>query len=307
MAKKKKNIADGSGDMDAIRLPDQKKIRALNTESRRGSAVNQYAESLFSTDKSRHQGSFERAIAYEDPGRNLTLVPNDEEEEEEEDITEFAARNVPKATGLNRGVKLGGQYVRKKTIVIWCVVAVTFLLAMMFAFPPIFADDTDNSKVLENQDIFKDMGMTGLKAYASAHYYVNSEKAFSSEKAENYRVVNLAFTARNLSPFTVEIPKFVVTKVDPLYEDHICYVASGSVNENNEDVPETIPAFSSKKINIQVLVNVSDLSEAQFNEAVSSMIISTQGMNKKVFGLSIPCVPYFIFVSDNISLSLDTK
>ena len=99
MAKKKKNIADGSGDMDAIKLPDKKKIKALNTETRRGSAMNQYADSLFSTDKSRHQGSFERAIAYEDPGRNLTLAPDDEEEEEEEDITEFAARNVPKATG----------------------------------------------------------------------------------------------------------------------------------------------------------------------------------------------------------------
>ena len=77
MAKKKKNIADGSGDMDPIKLPDQKKIRALNTETRRGSAMNQYADSLFSNDKSRKQGSFERAIQYEDPGRNLTFVPDD--------------------------------------------------------------------------------------------------------------------------------------------------------------------------------------------------------------------------------------
>ncbi len=305
MAKKKKrNTADGSGDMDAIKLPDQKKIRELNTETRRGSAVNQYAESLFSTDKSRHKGSFERAIQYEDPGRNLTLVPEEEEEEEEEDITEFAARSVPKATGLNRGVKLGGQYVRKKTIVIWCVVAVTFLLAMMFAFPPIFSDDTENSKVLTDANVFSQMGMTELKAYASSHYYVNSEKAFSSEKMDNYRVVELSFTARNLSPFTVEIPKFVVTKVDPLYKDHIAYIKSGSVNENGEDVPETIPAFESKKIKIEVLVNVEDLKEQQFNDAVTSMIISTEGMNKKVFGLSVPCVPYFIFVSNNISLDL---
>ncbi len=305
MAKKKKKISDGSGDMDPIKLPDKKKINALNTETRRGSAMNQYADSLFSNDKSRHQGSFERAILYEDPSMNLrppTL--DDEDEDEEEDITEFAAREIPKATGLNRGVKLGGQYVRKKTIVIWCVVAVSFLLLMMFAFPPIIADDTDNSKVITDRNVFSEMGMTELKAYASAHYYVNSEKAFSSEKNENYRVVNLAFTARNLSPFTVEIPKFVVTKIDPRYEDAVAYISSGSVDDDGKDVPVTVPAFGTKKINIEVLVNITDLSEKQFNEAITSMIISTEGMNKKVFGLSVPCVPYFIFVSNNISLDM---
>ena len=303
--KKKKNIADGSGDMDPIKLPDQKKIRALNTETRRGSVINQYADSLFSTDKSRHQGSFERAIQYEDPGRNLTLVPDEEEEEEEEDITEYAAREIPKATGLNRGVKLGNQYVRKKTIVIWCIVAVSFLLFMMFAFPPIFTDDNENSEVLYDKNVFEKMGMTELKAYASTHYYVNSEKAFSSEKMENYRVVKLSFTARNLSPFKVEIPKFVVSKVDPLYEDKIAYVSSGSVDDSGNDIPVTVPAFSSKKIEIEVLVNVVDIDERQFNDALSSMIISTKGMTKNVLGMKIPCVPYFIFVSNDLSLSFN--
>lgn len=305
MAKKKKKITDGSGDMDSIRLPDKKDIYALNTPKHRGTAMNQYAESLFSNDKSRYQGSFERAIQYEDPGRNMTLVPEDEQEEEEEDITEFAAKAIPKATGLNRGVKLGNQYVRKKTIVIWIVVAVTFLLFMMFAFPPIIADDTDNSEVLYNKNVFEKMGMTELKAYASAHYYVNSEKAFSSEKAENYRVVKLAFTARNLSPFTVEIPKFVVTKVDPRYEDNIAYVSTGTVDSNGNDIPLTVPAFGSKKIEVEVLVNVAEIDERQFNEAISSLILSTKGMTKNVFGMKIPCIPYFIFVSDNMSLSLD--
>ena len=60
-----------------------------------------------------------------------------------------------------------------------------------------------------------------------------------------------------------------------------------------------------KKIKIRVDVNVAEMSEKEFNEALSSMIISTKGMNKKVFGLSVPCVPYFIFVSNNISLALD--
>ena len=166
-------------------------------------------------------------------------------------------------------------------------------------------DDLDNSKVLEHQDIFKDMGMTELKAYASAHYYVHSQKAFNSERSENYRVVELAFNARNLSPFTVEIPKVVVTKIDPLYEDHIAYVKVGSVDENGKDVPETIPAFSSKKITVQILVEITELSEREFNDAIASMILSTEGMNKKVLGMSIPCVPFFMFVSNNISLELN--
>lgn len=304
--KKKKNIADGSGDMDPIKLPDQKKIRALNTETRRGSAMNQYADSLFSNDKSRKQGSFERAIAYEDPGRNLTLAPEEEEEEEEEDITEFAARQVPKATGLNRGVKLGGQYVRKKTIVMWCVLALSFLLIMMFAFPPIISDDVDGSKTAQDVDIFKDMGTTELKKYASEHYSVNAdmEKFFTSEKSDNYRVAELSFNVRNLSPFKVEIPKFVVSKVDAPYKNKIGYIQS-EIGEDGKDVPITIPAFSSKKIKIRVVVNVAEMSEKEFNDALSSMIISTKGMNKKVFGLSVPCVPYFIFVSNNISLDLN--
>lgn len=303
--KKKKNMADGSGDMDPIKLPDQNKIRELNAETRRGSAVNQYAESLFSTDKSRHKGSFERAIQYEDPGRNMTLVPDDQDEEEpEEDITEFAARSVPKATGLNRGVRFAGQYVKKKTIVIWCVVVISFLLLMMFAFPPVITDDTENSRVLQDVNVFGQMGMTELKSYASAHYYVNSEKAFSSEKSENYRVVNLSFSARNLSPFTVEIPKVVVSKVKSKYEDSIAYVSCGSVDENGNDVPITVPAFGTKQIDVKVLVNVEKLDEQQFNEAVTTMVLSTEGMNKKVFGLSIPCMPYYIFVSDNILLDM---
>lgn len=309
MTKKKKNLLDGSGDMDPIKLPDQKKIRSLNTETRRGSAMNQYADSLFSNDKSRRQGSFERAIAYEDPGRNLTLAPAEEEEEEEDDITEFAARAIPKATGLNRGVKLGGQYVKKKTIVMWCVIAVTFLLLMMFAFPPIIGDDVENSKVIANVNIFEDMGSTELKKYASEHYALNPDlsnldKAISSEKAESYRVVELAFTARNLSPFKVEIPRFVITKVDPLYTDHIAYIQT-DLDEKGKDVPITIPAFSSKKITIKVVVNITDMNEDDFNKAITSMIISTKGMNKKVFGLSVPCVPYFIFVSNSISLDMN--
>ena len=306
MAKKKKNIADGSGDMDPIKLPDQKKIKALNTETRRGSAMNQYADSLFSNDKSRKQGSFERAIQYEDPGRNLTLVPDDEEEEEEDDLTEFAARQMPKATGLNRGVKLGGQYVRKKTIVKWCVIAVAFLLAMMFAFPPIISDDVDASKVDDSFDIFKDMGTTELKKYASEHYAVNAdlEKFFTSEKSDNYRVAELSFKVRNLSPFKVEIPKFVVSKVDSQYSNNIGYIET-DLDENGKDIPVTVSAFSTEKITIRVVINTAEMTEKELNEAVSSMIISTKGMNKKVFGISIPCVPYFIFVSNNIWLDLD--
>lgn len=310
MAKKKKrNIADGSGDMDAIKLPDQKQLKELNAETRRGSAVNQYAESLFSTDKSRHKGSFERALQFEDPSMNLApkKVVEQEEEEEEEDITEYAAKAMPKATGLNRGIRIGKLYIKKKTIVIWCVTVGVLLLFMLFAFPPIITNDTDGSKVKKDANVFSEMGMTELKAYAAAHHYVNSEKALSSEKHENYRVVNLAFTARNLSPFTVEIPKFVVNKIDKKYKDTVAYIASGDVDANGKDVPISIPAFSSLTINIEVLVNVEDIDENEFNDAVTSMVISTEGMNKKVFGLSIPCLPYYIFVSDDIVLDMSLE
>jgi hypothetical protein len=121
---------------------------------------------------------------------------------------------------------------------------------------------------------------------------------------ENYRVVKLVYNARNLSPFKVEIPKFVVKKVEAQYEDRIAYISMADKKENGDQAPVEIPAFSSKEITIEVLVNVADISEKEFNEAVSSMIIATEGMNKKVFGLSVPCIPSFVFVSNNILLDM---
>ena len=77
------------------------------------------------------------------------------------------------------------------------------------------------------------------------------------------------------------------------------------LDENGKDIPVTVSAFSTEKITIRVVINTAEMTEKELNEAVSSMIISTKGMNKKVFGISIPCVPYFIFVSNNIWLDLD--
>ena len=155
-------------------------------------------------------------------------------------------------------------------------------------------------------DIFKDMGTTELKKYASEHYAVNAdlEKFFTSEKSDNYRVAELSFKVRNLSPFKVEIPKFVVSKVDSQYSNNIGYIET-DLDENGKDIPITVSAFSTEKITIRVVINTAEMTEKELNEAVSSMIISTKGMNKKVFGISIPCVPYFIFVSNNIWLDLD--
>lgn len=303
MAKKKKTTP-GSGDMDSIRLPSKKEIYSLNTPKHRGSITNQYAESLFSNDKSQHQGSFERAILYEDPAMNLRR-PGEEEEEPEDDFSDFNAREIPKATGLNRGVKLGNQYVKKKTIVIWVSVAVAFLLFMIFAFPPVISDNTDDSTVEKDANVFRNMSITELKAHASTHYSMVSEKAFESEKAENYRVVKLVYNARNLSPFKVEIPKFVLTKIDPRYEDKIGYITMAEKTKNGDQKAAIIPAFGSKEIVVEVMVNVVDMDEKQFNDAIASMIISTEGMNKKVFGLSVPCIPSFVFVSNNMLLDLN--
>lgn len=290
--------------MDSIRLPNRKEIYSLNTPKHRGSAINQYAESLFSKDEGYHQGKFERAILYEDPAMNLKDPRLDAEDEQEEDFSDFNAREVPKATGLNRGVKLGSQYVKKKTIVIWCVVAVSFLLAMMFAFPPIVSDDVDNTTSVE-KNIFEKMSMTELKAHASTHYSIGSEKAFNSEKKENYRTVRLAFSAKNLSPFKVEIPKFVLTKIDPRYSDKVAYISMAQTDSKGEQIPVVIPGFSSKKFEVDVLMNIEDMDSEQFNEAVRSMVISTEGMNKKVFGMSLKCVPSYVFVSNSIELDLD--
>ena len=304
MAKKKKSDPT-RGDMDSIRLPNRKEIYSLNTPKHRGLAINQYAESLFSKDDGYHQGKFERAIHYEDPAMNLNDPRLDAEDEQEEDFSDFNAREIPKATGLNRGVKLGNQYVKKKTIVIWVSVAVAFLLFMIFAFPPVISDNTDDSTVEKDANVFRNMSITELKAHASTHYSMVSEKAFESEKAENYRVVKLVYNARNLSPFKVEIPKFVLTKIDPRYEDKIGYITMAEKTKNGDQKAAIIPAFGSKEIVVEVMVNVVDMDEKQFNDAIASMIISTEGMNKKVFGLSVPCIPSFVFVSNNMLLDLN--
>ena len=65
-----------------------------------------------------------------------------------------------------------------------------------------------------------------------------------------------------------------------------------------------ISAFSVKTVTVEVLMNVHELNAEQFDAAMTSLVIRTNGMRKKLGPISIPTVPAFVFVNDSLEYHL---
>ncbi len=296
------------GSMDSISTPDTDKIIALS-DPKFGNKddINSKADQIFIGDKRVRQDRFDRATkSYDDVSLHTAEELEQMRRDKENDLMRYAANKpVQAATGLSKGTKIGHSYVKKSTIVKLVVILVAGLLVLILFFPPFFSSNSDMSKVKFDDDPFEGMGMTDFKTYAAANYSVYNESAFSSEDPENYRVVDLVFTIRNTSPLELKIPQYDIFRVSGDYKDAVCYAASVKKNSDGKVVGDLIPGFSSKEVTVRVLVNVSDMDDAQFDDCVSSLIISTEGAEKKITKSTyIPCIPAFMPVSNNISLSL---
>lgn len=275
--------------MDSIKIPDQAKIDSLHD----GFNTKKVAQSKSLDDFAAITApSFDKATKVETPVRS---------EEKQDDADDFIPKPDPNRRANNIGVKIGKRYIAKTKlakIIVSCVVAVAVIL---FFFPPVVTNNTDESGS-ESRNIFSSMGLSELKEDIYKNKNVYDDGALSSEKSENYRICTIALNISNMTPFELKIPGYSIASADSSYKTRFAYAAS--VKEGGD----IIPPFSNEPVKVEVLVNVADLDERQFDEAVTSLVLKTTGMKKKIGSSTYcPCLPAFVFVSNAVSFQLEAE
>jgi len=289
--------------MDSIAVPDTEKIKKLSDPKFHGSEANRQADAIFDGNRFNKVGDFDRATKFYGSMEEKRL------ELEKDDPNDFIPKpdlNKKAPDKMNMGVKVGSSYVKRKKVVLWIVIAFVILACALLFLPPIMTSDSSDTKVLHDRNIFENMGMTEFKTYALANYSVYSEEAFASEKKENYRIVSMKVHLQNSSPFEVSIGQFEIAHAPKAYKDKICYVTSTKTDKDGAIAPETVPGFSGKDVTVEVMVNVTDMTDEQFDEAITGLILSTRDTKKRIaMNTYIPGIPAFLFVSDNVTVSVD--
>lgn len=211
---------------------------------------------------------------------------------------------------LDKGIKFGGRYVRRRKVYFRIIMVVVLLgLAALFV-PPTMSSIPDESEVLFDRNVFESKGMTDFKSYALANYSVYNEASFSSEVSDNYRVVSLKAQVHNMSPLAVKIPQYTAVKVPKKYDEALCYVTSSAVNRTSDGsdpvTGDVIEPFGVEDVTIEIMVNVTDMTDEDFDELITGLVIRTEGTKKRIIGeLYIPCLPSVLFVSDNSEMSIN--
>lgn len=281
--------------MDSIEVPDVDKIKKLSDKKFKGSGVNRTADEIFDGEKFNKAGEFDRATkTYDDPTKH-----KEEDDKEDDFLEDAAAMSAQAATGLNKGVKVRGAYVKRGKVIKVIVTVVIILVLMVFFFPPLFFNDADKSVVRYDDNVFKTMGMTDFKTYALSNYSVYNEEAFGSELSSSYRFADIVFNIKNPSPFEIKIPQYEISHVSSEYDNAVCYATSVTTNSDGEVIGDTVPPFSSKEVTVRILVNITDMDDSTFDDCVTGMILSTKDMKKKIGKDSyLPCLPAFMPVSN---------
>lgn len=274
--------------MDSVSLPSQEKINNLKDgydakKIVKDNAFDEFAEIT--------RPSFDRAT-------KAAFIPerNDDNEDDDDD---FIPKPDPNRKANIVGVKVGKTYIAKAKlakIIIFCVVAV---LVIVFFFPPFATSNADLSGS-ENQNIFREKGLTELKEDILKNTTVYDISALSSEQGDSYRMCTIVANITNITPFELEIPSYAIVSSNSDYKSKFVYA------DSSKEAGDVIPPFSSEPVQIKVLVNVAGLNEEQFDKAVTSLVLRTDGMKKKIGGSTYcPCIPAVIVVSNAITFSLD--
>jgi hypothetical protein len=227
------------------------------------------------------------------------------EEEEPDDgealVEEFSAKRVPNvaADALHKGVKVRGKYVARHKLITAAIIVVVAIIAITLFAPPIFvANDSESS--CRYEDIFAGIGATKYKSQLVENHYIykDIDESMTSDRSESYRICTVAFDAKNYSPFQVTLDDYIVAGGGD-YESHIVY--STYVGDSN-----VIPAFSTKTVRVEILINCDGLSDSEFDKAITSVTLRTKGTKKRIGkNTGIPCVPAWLNVSDVITFDPD--
>ena len=224
-----------------------------------------------------------------DPEKDMPL----DGEQLYEEFTKTKRERAIAENTLDRGVKIKGTYVARRRLITLIVAAcVLFVGALLFA-PPIFSAN-DSEGGCRYEDIFARKGVTQYKSEVLSNYNVYNINAMSSDLSKSYRICTVSFNVRNLTPFTVKLGDYTVANGGD-HKNNIVY--SASVDKNTE-----VSAFSSKTVKVDILVNKEGLTDEEFDKAVTSLVLSTKGMKRRLFGsVELPTIPALMFVSDVVT------
>lgn len=295
--------------MDSLKAPDTTKMKDLDRPAsyKAGTGINAAADEIFRS--SSHIGKttqFGSANSYYKGSEKIAKERKDAEENDPLKDMRFSPEVNRKAPDkMHQGVKVGTSYVERRKVIIWMVASFLLLASALIFLPPLLSSTEEHTGVDHDRNVFAEMGMTEFKTFAVANYSVYSLDAFSSEKNESYRVVELSVHLQNSSPFEVDIPQYKAVHVPAKYKNKVCYVTSAPSSNGNVE-GNTIAGFSGEDVTIEIMVNVVGMSDEDLDECITGMILTTVDAKKQlVGGIETPCIPAFLFVSDNIKVTLE--
>ncbi|MBR6045529.1 MAG: hypothetical protein IKP47_07845 [Ruminococcus sp.] len=277
------------GSMDSINLPDKEQLSSLSggyADSRRV-----YREKGIDDFGNAVRADFNSATPVRMPER----APAQEEPKDEFDKLIEQEKNKKANAVKHKGFKIAGRYVQRWLVIRIAVIIVVILFILVTFFPPFTFSSTDG-RVIEG-NIFENRSLAQVKEDVLMSDFVYNIDALSSVNPNNYRVCTVDIDIKNFSPYKVELPGFSIVSCDPLYKDKFI---SARLNGGTCE----ISAFSVKTVTVEVLMNVHELNAEQFDAAMTSLVIRTNGMRKKLGPISIPTVPAFVFVNDSLEYHL---
>ena len=300
----------GSGNtMDTLRVPDKLDMDKLSHNTYRGSKTNAVADEIFSGGRYTKQTRFGAA---DEKYEGAEQRRKREGTEDAENIKSRSARHKKAPDRLHQGVKVGSSYVERKKVIIWITVALVLLACALLFLPPLMNSTSGETRVDHNRNIFEKMGMTEFKTFALSNYSVYNQEAFSSEKNENYRIIEMTVHVQNSSPFQVTIPQYKALHVPKMYEDKLCYVSSARMTTTSDGTRkvagDVIEGFSGKDVTIEMMINVKDMTEEELDECVTGMVLTTVGAKKKIAKkVTVPCIPAVLFIFDAVTVHLEPQ
>lgn len=279
--------------MDPISLPDKDKINGLQGGFVSSKRV--HKETGIDDFTNFVKPNFDNAAPVKVPERK---EPEPEKDELDEYLEEMKQREerINRGKGSVKGVKVGKKYVASWLIKRIVIIVVLALFVVITFLPPVMISSSEGQTLQVN--VFENVSVPYLKEEILSNWNVYELENMSSERAENYRVCTVGIEVKNFSPYSVELEGFRIVTCDPTYKDKFI-----AVKPIQDEI--SISPFKVTTVEVQILINVSELSEEQFNEAMTSLIISTSGLRKKIGPIPIPTVPAYIFVSDSLEFKLN--
>ncbi|MBP3271138.1 MAG: hypothetical protein J6M17_02775 [Ruminococcus sp.] len=280
--------------MNSVRPPDLDNLSADQKN-----AINSGDQSRRMTGGFNTSGDFSSASKKH---HDLQIKPNENEllpsdgAKLNEEFTSTRRSKDPKIVH-NDEVRVKRTKVRSKKRRSRTLTLVVFAAVALFIFsPPIFKADATQSGC-RYEDLFASAGVTQYKAEVIDQHYVYNIDAMNSDRSSSYRICTVAFEISNPGPFEISVEDMIIFKGGE-GSDHIVYTGL------TEPV-HRIPAFGKKTVTADILINKDGLDDAQFDKAITSLVLTTKGMKKDFFGLKFPSIPGFMKVASEITFDKD--